>query len=544
MPTLADLLRQGSWNDGSTDEKRQLVDALRATPRNEVLGTISDAMNSGINWMRSPERTQQMQGLGAYFESTGIPKTTERMAYGEPLTNIGKANVPLMKPETAEAIMNVAPLVPAAKFLPKNVPVGMGIKPVTGVFARESFVPGVEAGKEMIVHHNISPEKLAKVEKVGGMPVPSIAVSNVENPLSNFGDISLIGPKEMATPSAKNPVFGFDAYTAKAPRIDYEIDPKSQKNLTKLFSDVYPQSSYETHKLVQDWDNREFSKLYKEKFLKEQGSLPNRSDFKDDWEYSRAVGEAVDNRQAQYKDWINEFEKSLPDAGVNVKERIFKGFTDSGNRKYVPATLDNYVKEMKGGAGSEGIMYGAGSLRAVAAPKFRTFNQVKGARENLVTSEQMKPLKEQIDSEMDTLSSKLSGLQDQAGYGYSPSDALYEIAQTKNVNLLDKLYKDVPDSLKDDVRSFIGNLQKMPSEYFEIKPQRAVQVNEFKGAILPADVPKQSVDYLRKQGLQDLYYYSTPEERKELFKKFGPEMFATMPLGIFGKELPEMKEQK
>jgi len=36
------------------------------------------------------------------------------MAYGEPLTNIGRANMPLLKPETAEAMMTVAPLAPAA----------------------------------------------------------------------------------------------------------------------------------------------------------------------------------------------------------------------------------------------------------------------------------------------------------------------------------------------------------------------------------------------------------------------------------------------
>jgi hypothetical protein len=37
------------------------------------------------------------------------------MAYGEPLTNIGAANVPLLKPETADALMTVAPIAkPAA----------------------------------------------------------------------------------------------------------------------------------------------------------------------------------------------------------------------------------------------------------------------------------------------------------------------------------------------------------------------------------------------------------------------------------------------
>jgi hypothetical protein len=70
----------------------------------------------GYDYLRSPQRTQQMQGLASLLESTGLPKTIERMSYGEPLTNIGRANVPLLKPETAEAMMTVAPMAgPAAR---------------------------------------------------------------------------------------------------------------------------------------------------------------------------------------------------------------------------------------------------------------------------------------------------------------------------------------------------------------------------------------------------------------------------------------------
>jgi len=93
-----------------------MADRIQATPRNELLGLLADAMYGGLNYMKDPRRTQQMQGLAGLLESTGIPKTTERMAYGEDLTNISRANVPLLKPETAEAIMTVAPMVgPAAR---------------------------------------------------------------------------------------------------------------------------------------------------------------------------------------------------------------------------------------------------------------------------------------------------------------------------------------------------------------------------------------------------------------------------------------------
>ena len=402
---------------------------------------------------------------------------------------------------------------------------------------RKSFVPGVQAGKEMIVHHNISPEKLAKVEKVGGMPVPSLAISNVENPMMAFGDISLIGSKEMAVPFSKNPVYGFDAYTARTPSIEYTFDSKSSKNLENLFSDVKDSLNSGTiYNLKDNWKDRQFNDAMKAKFLKEKNMLSDPNDFKDKWDYSRDIGKKVDENWKEYSEWVNDFDKRLPDAGVNIQERIFKGYTDAGNRRYAPATLENLVKEMKGGAGAEGFFYGVGNIRAVATPKFKNLNQVKAARENIITSEQFEPVKKQVEDAFDDITSRLRKLEGTGGYGYEPQNALYEIGQTRNVNLLDKLYKDVPESLKADVQIFMNKVREMPTEYFEIKPQRAVKVGEFKGAIVPENAPKGSVEYLRNQGIQDIYFYSTPEERKELFKKFGPEMFGTLPLPLLADE--------
>ena len=668
-----------------------MADNIQATPRNYVGGLLTDA----YKWMQSPERTQQMQGFAGLLGTTGLPQTIERLSYADDgvkgfvdaLTNVNKANVPLLKPETADALMTVAPFAgpaargssqlargvgrlaggavndamvygrgPLASITPQpmraveniyhgttsqaakaieksgfdltksadgtawftsNPNIGEvaasgkggivqrsvdtskmklggwdeadkystdelinmgfdGLKltdngestyqifntdklskplqkvvdetPVGGLLTtpRESFVSGVPAGQEMIVHHNISPQKLARVEQVGGMPVPSIAVSNVDNPMLNFGDISLIGPKEMAIPSAKNPVFGFDAYTARAPKIDYQMDAKSSKKLQGLFADVADDvgGDYELTRLAQNWEDRQYSKPMMAKFLKEKGALPDRKDFDDGWKYNQALSDGVYNLKAEYGDWLNDFNKRLPDAGVDIKERIFKGYTNSGNRRYAPATLDNLVKEMKGGAGSEGFMYGVGNIRAVATPKFKNLNQVKASRENIVTPEKFEPIKKQIDSAFGDLTERLGKLEGLSGYRYDAPDALYEIGQTRNVNLLDKIYKDVPQELKADVQVFMNKLREMPTEYFEIKPQRAVQVGEFKGAILPANVPQQSVDYLRNQGLQDLYYYSTPEERKELFKKFGPEMFAAMPALPLGAGMLDQEEDK
>ena len=528
---------------------------LRATPyANPLTGLSNDAIQGLLAFMQDKRRTQQLQGLGNLLESTGIPKTVERAAYADSprglldaLTNINRANVPFLKPETAEAAMTLAPFAaPVNRALmqaTKGLPVGASIQDVGGLLGKRTpsqFVPNVEAGKEMIVHHNISPEKLARVEKVGGMPVPSVAVSNVENPLTSFGNISLIGDKSMAIPSAKNPVYGFDAYTARTPEIDFKFDAKSVKNIDSFFSDVakkIPDGDYTVDRLKQDWKYRFDSDIYKAKFLDEQGLLPNRNDFgKDTWKFNEEVRQRIRDLKPEFESWSANMDNTLAEAGVTPTERIFRGYTDSGNRRYADATLDNLVREMKGGAGAEGFFYGVGNIRAVATPKFKNFEQVKAARENIVSSKDFEPVKKKINEAFEDLTDRMRNLEGNNNYAYKPEDALYELGQVKNVNFLDKIYKDVPEALKADVQIFMNKVKSMPTEYFEIKPQRAVQVSEFEGAIVPKDAPQKSIDYLKSQGIDKIYFYETPEERTQLFKQFGDKMFAApaLPLGATG----------
>jgi len=91
---------------------------LRATPyANPLTGLSNDAIQGLLAFMQDKRRTQQLQGLGNLLESTGIPKTVERAAYADSprglldaLTNVNRANVPFLKPETAEALLTLAPL--------------------------------------------------------------------------------------------------------------------------------------------------------------------------------------------------------------------------------------------------------------------------------------------------------------------------------------------------------------------------------------------------------------------------------------------------
>jgi hypothetical protein len=113
-----------------------MADEMRPTPRSPILGLFSDIVNLPLQYMSSPERTQQMQGTAQFLYGTGIPKTLERMSYGDSLFS-GSGMTLRPKEETINAAMNVAPFAPAAGRLAsrtvratEGLPVGMSIKDV------------------------------------------------------------------------------------------------------------------------------------------------------------------------------------------------------------------------------------------------------------------------------------------------------------------------------------------------------------------------------------------------------------------------------
>lgn len=91
---------------------------LRATPyANPLTGLSNDVIQGLLGYMKDKRRTQQLQGLAGLLESTGIPQTVERAAYADSptgllnaLTNVNRANVPLLKSETADALLTLSPV--------------------------------------------------------------------------------------------------------------------------------------------------------------------------------------------------------------------------------------------------------------------------------------------------------------------------------------------------------------------------------------------------------------------------------------------------
>ena len=86
-------------------------------------------------------------------------------------------------------------------------------------------VPVEQAG-DLVAVHNLNEDKLEKTLKLGGFPMPSIAVTRADVGHSNFGDISLLFGKDSIDPEAdrRNKVFSADAWTPTVPTTEYEAD--------------------------------------------------------------------------------------------------------------------------------------------------------------------------------------------------------------------------------------------------------------------------------------------------------------------------------
>lgn len=99
----------------------------------------------------------------------------------------------------------------------------------------------------LLAIHNISGENILNVAKLGGLAVPSIGVTRPDAIYTGFGEVSLIGTKELADPR-RNPIFNADAYTVRFPQPEYGKIKQASANkiikpllhFQKLFNDYTP----------------------------------------------------------------------------------------------------------------------------------------------------------------------------------------------------------------------------------------------------------------------------------------------------------------
>lgn len=216
----------------------------------------------------------------------------------------------------------------------------------------------------------------------------------------------------------------------------------------------------------------------------------------------------------------NEFELWLDNKYSKLisEEKIFDGFTYSGKKRYLDHNLDNVVKVMKRDMKEgEGFNYGVPSIRSKAAKQFKTIKSIQKDRNKIISTVEMDKVKEEVNTEFDNLLKEIapySPYSKEFRYGDIVSEHFKEAAK-KGFNFVNRTYYegDLPSELVQKANDFLQKLRDLPSEYFEAKVKRAMNLNEFVSAVVPEGTSKDTIDLLNKHGITDIRYYKKSDEK-------------------------------
>ncbi len=382
--------------------------------------------------------------------------------------------------------------------------------------------------------HNLTGDNLAYADKMGGFAVPSLGVvTDQAGDVQGFGDISLIGRKPLADP-AREPVYSSDAYTARYPQAEWsKVRSKEALRLTESIEDIA--SEFDDHSLkyatyenmvnrpdaenvINTWLQSDAAKA---KFLREEkgidvkpvmGDINVRTGRKDvDLSKTRQVVEKnIKPFKPEYKTW--------------VRGKILPYFSEPHLKvrgKKVPYTLPNIVNSMlanKGKGREKTLTFGTGQTRAATAHEFSDLEEMRGyAKERIVDHDQYQTEREQTEkwlndyrnavidySRQDTwtaLDSSMKALAKWLGRKKQDVAALKSALRSEGFDVAA-----MPDEVIQKAMQAGQALRDTPVPYFEAKPQRAVALSEFAGAVIPKNTSAEVREILKKHGIEAIEY--------------------------------------
>jgi len=447
--------------------------------------------------------------------------------------------------------------------------------------ATKNFSDAMKSKNLMFVH-NTSEAAIRSFDAMGGLPSPSLAVTESEIPLKSFGKIQLIGKPEKFDPAIdpRNKVYSADAYTPRAPKKLRLAKDGAESKLTKEYkalsdkynkNEILEQGQYALRNLQKDnmyypenrldeLDRFLNSDLAKLKFLKDKGfkvddflegprsmamvnfesglaALNPNSPF-----FKQATADPGFRMTKDFNKWrAKEKNRFLSQDGVL---QYFDDFEETMVTK--PYTLENAVNSMiketqRGGEGFAGG-YSPARMKALMSREYKDLPDIKSERGRLTDKP---PSAMDLGEKIDDLlvqynfpgsnnlyysrvgSNMLNDIGIAIEDGKKFDQKLLKDAYNQNIDFdeLEKFtrnnfeYDNPPYGFLDDLEDlFIKNATRNV-EYFEAKPIRAVGFDEFAGAIVPKDTSKDVIDILQKRGLKVIK--QTDDDFTEDFFKTG-----------------------
>ena len=396
--------------------------------------------------------------------------------------------------------------------------------------------------ENLVVLHNLSAAKLRRAVKLGGLPVPSLAIVDAKkSDFSNFGEISLVADKNLIDQKRKgNKVFNADIYSPRAPQTkkfysdaDYDRaakvlkpydlaadDDKSVASLMEKYKDGMYDSDLE-YKLSETYAVLNW-------YCQDHGIETPPSD---NWKEVIHI-----QSSSEFNQWWNDV--ALPKIGMEPEEKMYAGNTSMGRPIWIPLTLENVVKAMtKKTRNGEGFNYGIGNIRSMKAVQFKSIAQIQSQRDHIVSAEDMKTLKKEIQDEFSELSDRMRAASG-SNYGWdynTGEDCLMAMVEggRENAEYLHDRFGDNQELFR-EMAKFLEKLVNMPTEYFEAKPQRAVGLEEFKAAVIPEDTPADVRQMLEDAGVA-IYPYSERQDRKTALQMATRDNHLRFSMGVYSE---------
>lgn len=398
--------------------------------------------------------------------------------------------------------------------------------------------------RNLVAYHNISADGLSKALKLGGLPVPSIAITNKDIEYNNFGDISLVIPKEVVDPKT-TPIFSRDAWTQTFPHI---LKAWREENASELYDKMLPilkELKAEDGQLkalkdarVMDIDdstsidfverifNKDEVKYY---FLSTLGKAPkikygthkNGSTYIDSIKLREDIDKKLNVKATakSFEVWKN-----------NVRESLLGEPKIEVNGRKVDLTLENVVTAMVGQQqNKQKGMFGntKGSVIAASAKRIKSMKSLKSEAENKISGDidledernNANKAYEEVKQNIDAFMSEMV-----EHYEYSSSfDAFNDALQVliamqqkkKDFNTSARSNHFTPtDDMREKAESIVDAISNLPVRYFEAKPQRAVKFDEIKAAIVPKGTDKTLIKELKSHGIHIEEYENSVENSR------------------------------
>lgn len=298
-------------------------------------------------------------------------------------------------------------------------------------------------------------------------------------------------------------------------KVSLEVRRKMYKETGVKASPINPQLRKQTKEI--------FERDYAPTLLNKDGS-PRKKDVKKvvedivkehndtkkyDFYLSKVKASNYVNKNGLYDDYIRWQENKLDEFGT--KNRIFRGYTRDGSRKYVPETLENVSKAMREEAdgqtnGSEYTSFG--SFIAKLASRVDSTDEMRANKDKLSSN---KDKEEFYEKWSDVYYDLAKFLYNDVFYGEQrlhdivlQSDPKKYAKKEYGITLTPTFMKKL-DALKNAVQT------ELKSAYFETKYNRPLRLNEFAAAVVPDNLGKDVRKGIENAGLP-MYDYDPNKE--------------------------------